>query len=285
MSAPRLLLVDDSDAVLAYEQAVLGPHYQYATASTGLQCLARAREARPDLILLDLSMPELDGEETLKRLKADPALREVPVLVVSSEVERARATTRKGATGFVPKPLEAERLRDAVIAALAEVQKRKSAGSLAVLFVEAAGQELGLPLDGVREVVAQPLTRALPGGPGYLDRFVELRGEPVCVLDLPRRLGRRHAMPLVERKLVVLWPRPLALALSVDLVRAPEELPASEVLPGEQLGGADEPTVRELLRAMVRTSHGAVPVIEPEALLSAGLRRELPRLLQVAREA
>lgn len=67
-----------------------------------------ATAVRPDLILLDLNMPRMDGREFLLAIKRDPALRDIPVVVLStSEVDRdRRETDRLGAAGYIAKPLD-----------------------------------------------------------------------------------------------------------------------------------------------------------------------------------
>ena len=82
MSLSRVLIIDDSEAVLAYGRAVLGGRYAVVTARNGSEGLERARALRPAAILLDLSMPELDGEGVLAVLSADPELHAIPVIVV-----------------------------------------------------------------------------------------------------------------------------------------------------------------------------------------------------------
>jgi len=111
MGLPHLLLVDDSQAVLTYEQAALSALYGLSTASNGVEALQKARALRPDGILLDLSMPEMDGDAVLAALKADRQLSDVPVIIISSEHARAEACLRAGAAAYLPKPIQAPELR------------------------------------------------------------------------------------------------------------------------------------------------------------------------------
>src|SRR5262245_26059049 len=107
MSRPTLLLVDDSEAVLAFEMAALSAHYTLRTAHDGRQALDALAELRPAAILLDLSMPVMNGEEVLEALQRDPALCDIPVLVVSAEAVRGEECLRKGASAFLAKPFRA----------------------------------------------------------------------------------------------------------------------------------------------------------------------------------
>jgi CheY-like chemotaxis protein len=116
-----LLLADDSVTI----QKVVGISFAnedvvLLTVDNGDDAIARAREARPDLVLADVMMPGKDGYEVCEAIKADPELRHVPVLLLSGtfepyDEERAR---RAGADGHITKPFEAQALVDQVSALL-----------------------------------------------------------------------------------------------------------------------------------------------------------------------
>ena len=84
--------------------------------------LELARQHRPDLILLDLHLPIMDGQEVLLRLKEDPVTGELPVVVVSADATAARVETllATGATAFLTKPLDVKRFMAIVDDALGE---------------------------------------------------------------------------------------------------------------------------------------------------------------------
>lgn len=275
MASEHLLLVDDSEAIIRFEQAALGGRYRVSTAVNGVDALAKITQTRPDLVLLDLSMPEMDGDEVLRRMQADPSLKEIPVVIVSSEEERARKCLEGGAIAFLPKPLRADRLNAIVESTLTEIQRRRRAGNLAVLWVHTGGLQLGIPLDSVAGVYEMPATRPLPGGPSYVREYLELRGRVVMVLDLAQRLGREHAVGRVERKVVILRGDAASVALSVDSVSSPEEYAASAVVQARDLGGTDHGLLAQVLHSMVNVGAATLPVIRPHALLSAPLLRDL----------
>jgi CheY-like chemotaxis protein len=268
---PQLLLVDDSEAILAFETAVLSAHYAIATASDGRAALAQLARLRPAAVLLDLSMPELDGEAVLAHMQADPALRDVPVIVVSSEVARAEACLARGAAAALPKPIRADELSARVARVIDEAAARRRRGSLACLPVGVGPLELALALDEVRLVAPQAATRPLAAGPEYLGEMLEVWGAPVLVLDAAAALGVGHAAPLLERKLVVVDHRGQRVAVCVDRVRDPEEFAGEDLLPAEHVGGARHGRLGELLRAVVRSPRGALPVLAAAALFDAGL--------------
>jgi CheY-like chemotaxis protein len=263
---PLLLLVDDSDAILALEKAALGNTYRLLTAVNGRLALQEMAKTLPDGVVLDLSMPEMDGDEVLKAMKADPRLREVPVLVVSTESQRARDTLSLGADDFLPKPVTLEDLRRRVAAMLEVAAQRNASRLLPYLFFRSAGQELALALESVAVVTARPALRPLPGAPGYVPGYFELYGEPVAVLDLAQRLGQKAERAFTERKLVVVQVGLLKLGLEADEVWDPEGLEVAALTSVERLAVQYEGLQGSLL-GLVRGSRGIAPVLAPAALL------------------
>jgi chemotaxis signal transduction protein len=168
---------------------------------------------------------------------------------------------------------------------MAEEEGLSDRNGLAALFVDAGGVEIALPLEAVVSVLHQTSTRPLPMGPAYLCEILEMHGEPVLVLDLVRRLGLSHTAALPDRKLVVVECGAQRLALCVDGVRDPEELPPDRVLSRGAVAGAEHGPLRDALIAVLRTSRGAVPVIDPRALASARLLNELAKALRAGAAA
>lgn len=279
MSLPHLLLVDDSEAVLAFETAALSGHYAISTAQNGRDALARLPKLLPAAVLLDLSMPEMDGDEVLSAMQHDAVLRRIPVIVVSSEHARAEACVAHGAKAFLGKPIKAADLLPLVVRVLDQARAEARQGNLAVLFVTVGPIEVGLPLEAVQSVLHQISTRPLPLGPPYLNELVELSGEPVCVLDLARRLGLEHRNRLVDRKLVVVSHSGQKLALSVDSIKDPEELLRADVTLQDDLGGSEHGLLKEALIGMARTPRGQIPLVDPRALVSPQLLEELAQFL------
>jgi CheY-like chemotaxis protein/chemotaxis signal transduction protein len=282
MTLPLLLLVDDSDAILAYERAALMGQYETASARNGEEALHLLRDLRPAAILLDLSMPKMDGEEVLAVLRASDHLAEIPVVIVSSERERGEACLSRGAQAYVPKPIQAEDLRSAVARVIEQAERTARRGSVAILAVEVGGIALAVPLAAVEGVFHLPETQPLLGGPPFLAETLELRGRPVPVLDLGRRLGVVHATSVVDRKVVAMAVDGATLAITVDQVFDPEEIAPADLLPQRALGIGDHPPAAQLLEAVVRTARGPLPLIRPAALLSARLLARMALLLRRA---
>jgi DNA-binding response OmpR family regulator len=119
----KILVVDDSGlmrrlAALALE---LQPGWQVIAAESGEEGLARARAEAPEAILLDAVMPDMDGAQTLTELRASPATRGIPVILVTARdgAEDRAEFLRLGAVGVIPKPFEVGRLAGQVSEILA----------------------------------------------------------------------------------------------------------------------------------------------------------------------
>jgi CheY-like chemotaxis protein len=280
MTLPHILLVDDSDAILAYEKATLSAHYTISTATTGVEALEKIPLVRPELVLLDLSMPQMDGEEVLKRCKADPKLEHIPFIVISAEHERAEACKALGAAAILPKPIRADALTGLVARVLEEARQQEHEQGMAALLMDVGGTRLGIPLHVVHSVVLQPECRPLPLGPFYMAEMFDFEGEPVCVLDMPLRLGLEHTETLAERKMILLKIDGRMIALNVDDVQDPEEFPTSRVIPPERFGAATHKPLRDALLALVNTDEGPVPVVDPQVFLSGRALRDLHRSLE-----
>lgn len=109
-----VLYIEDNPPNIALMQAVLGrrPHWQLQIARSGSEGLEQLRRQRPDLLLLDLHLPDISGEAVVQAVRDDPALRDLPFAILSADalpatVERLRAS---GASEYLTKPLDLPRL-------------------------------------------------------------------------------------------------------------------------------------------------------------------------------
>jgi adenylate cyclase len=106
-SSGRILVVDDVARNIRLLEALLTPEgYDVVTASSGTEALERVADAAPDVVLLDIRMPDVDGYEVCRRIRADPEHAFLPIIMVTSaeDEERVRAL-EAGADDFVAKPL------------------------------------------------------------------------------------------------------------------------------------------------------------------------------------
>lgn len=102
-----ILIVDDEEVIREiFQGLLLAQGYNLAFASDGLEALAKATELSPDLILLDVMMPEMDGFEVCRRIRASATLAEVPIIMITAldDQESRLNGIRAGADDFVTKP-------------------------------------------------------------------------------------------------------------------------------------------------------------------------------------
>jgi diguanylate cyclase (GGDEF)-like protein len=112
-SRPRVLVADDDADAREALAEVLQPECEVVTAADGAEALQIARDEHPDLVLMDLFMPKVDGLEALERMRSDPSTAEVPVIFVSARGEasvKARALDL-GAVDYLQKPFSDRELR------------------------------------------------------------------------------------------------------------------------------------------------------------------------------
>ena len=104
----KVLLVDDSGTVLMMEKMILakGP-YEVVTARDGLEAVAKAKSEQPDVILLDVMMPNLDGLSACAAIRAQPETAGIPIVMVTTRGEEHNIETafRNGCTDYVTKPI------------------------------------------------------------------------------------------------------------------------------------------------------------------------------------
>ena len=124
----KILAVDDElDILQLIEMTLISDGFEVVTASNGIEALEKARIHTPDLILLDLMMPEMDGFEVIKNLKQTPEMKNIPVIMLTA---RAQAHERieglsAGADDYITKPFELEELKLRIESILAHTRKTK----------------------------------------------------------------------------------------------------------------------------------------------------------------
>lgn len=102
----RIMVIDDTEANIDILVEILGDDYKVSVAMDGESALEDIKKSHPDLILLDIMMPEMDGYEVCRRLKADPQTRGIPIIFVTAKSDESDETTglELGAVDYITKP-------------------------------------------------------------------------------------------------------------------------------------------------------------------------------------
>jgi signal transduction histidine kinase len=234
---PRLLIVDDQPINIQTLYRIFQADHEVFMATSGEQALAFCRDTPlPDLILLDVVMPGLDGLETCRRLKADPATRDIPVIFVTAQSDPADETRalEAGGVDFIAKPVtpavvrarvrthltlkaQNEHLEELVAARTAALSIAKEAAEAAnrakTVFLATMSHELRTPLNGIIGCTA--LAARLAADPklkGYLTRIDESSQKLLTMIDDILDFSR------VEGARLALEPRPFRLGDTLEEV-------------------------------------------------------------------
>lgn len=111
-----LIIEDDEDSRFVYGAILADNGFAVSTATTGGEGLRMARDLRPSAILMDVSIPGMDGWSVTERLKSSPETLEIPVIIITAHAfpEDARRAEMVGCDGFLTKPCEPRRVLDEV---------------------------------------------------------------------------------------------------------------------------------------------------------------------------
>jgi signal transduction histidine kinase len=154
---PIILVVDDTEDNLdLLEFALKRKPVRMLRATSGKECLALAEEKKPDIILLDIQMPEMDGFETLKRLRANPMTEKIPVVFLTAQRKDADSIATGlalGAEQYLTKPIDTDELlvRTRMLIELkrAEAELERTKADFMAMLVH----DLRSPLIGIKSVI------------------------------------------------------------------------------------------------------------------------------------
>jgi two-component system nitrogen regulation response regulator NtrX len=226
MAKPRILVIDDEAAIrdslrmtLEYEG------YDYAAAATGQEGLALAEREAPDLVVLDVKMPGMDGLEVLDRLRAMNET--LPVIVISGHgtIGTAVEATKKGAFDFIEKPFASERVLVSLRNAL-DQRRLRDENRVLKKAVEVRHQMIG-DSAALRQVTAA-VGRAAP-----TNATVLIQGESGVGKELVARTIHRNSLRSRER------------FVQVNCAAIPEELIESELF-GHEKGSFTGATEKQI---------------------------------------
>ncbi len=213
----RILVVEDEPDVgelIRYNLAKEG--YEVVRASNGVEALRQAREAVPDLILLDLMIPQLNGWEVCRRLRQDPATRATPVIIVTARVEEGDKVLglEMGADDYVTKPFAVRELIARIRAVMrrrAPVEASEKTHRVTVGDLEINRRRFEVTLKG----------RPVPLTPKEFELLAILAGEP------GRVFGREELLDLVWGREGFVEPR----TVDVHLARLRAKFVAAKLPP------------------------------------------------------
>jgi DNA-binding response OmpR family regulator len=123
----KILVVDDEDDILQFLELVLREKgYDVVTAAGGQEALTRAQIEKPDLVLLDIMMPQLDGWEVLKLLRVDEETASIPVAMLSARTEAKDRVQglQEGAVDYICKPFALQELLEKIGSIFSQVEER-----------------------------------------------------------------------------------------------------------------------------------------------------------------
>jgi sigma-B regulation protein RsbU (phosphoserine phosphatase) len=158
----KILIVDDEPFNVDYlEQELEDLDCETVSVSNGREALERVSEAPPDLLLLDIMMPEMDGFQVLERLKADPTWRDIPVILISAldDMDSIVRGIKLGAEDYLPKPFDPVLLHARIDASM----EKKRLRDREVQYLRRINEELDLAW----QIQSGFLPQALPELPGW----------------------------------------------------------------------------------------------------------------------
>ena len=188
-----LLLVDDTELFLAMEKSFLERReFILHTAKSGMEALETARSIEPDLILLDLHMPDLSGDQVCSRLREDPRFKSTPIVIATSE--KNRPTLNKcieaGCDTILPKPFNKEMLVRTILEVLVVAQRQWRRVEVLIPCTVRVGEE-----------ELECMIRNISEGGAFIEVGIPLERDSILELDfvLP------HANYTVSAQVTVRW--------------------------------------------------------------------------------
>lgn len=189
--APLVLVVEDNPDMGSYVAEALRSRYRVAVAADGNDGVIKARELRPDLILTDLMMPVLSGDQMVERLHADPETSDIPIVMLTARADEALRIDllERGVRDFIQKPFRVEELLARLGGLVAERRQAEVVRIQLAAIVESSDDAIiGKTLDG--DVISW--NRGAETIFGY--RAEEMIGKPIRCLFPPEREEEENAI-------------------------------------------------------------------------------------------
>jgi signal transduction histidine kinase len=287
---PRILLVDDSPAYRRVIQTMLGPKYEFLQAENAEDALARVLAFDPDLIISDLIMPGIDGYELCRRVRGEPKLVNVPIIMLTSKTgDDSRITGLEvGADDYLFKPIRPRELNARVISLLRlrratidleertrqlEAANRSLQKVQAELIRSEKLASLGQLVAGIAHELNNPLNY-IYGNTEFLSDYVH------TFINLLDRFGELPELTAKQKDTIEVWKR----EADVDFVRTD----LAKLLEGVRLGAERAAEIVRGLRAFARVGSGMeyedVSLPETIEVALTILRHELRDRIKIHKE-
>lgn len=209
---PLVMIVDDDEFMLEFISDTLSEEYQVISLDNGLQLLAQAQTHRPQLILADVQMPDIDGYTLCQRIKQDPTLAEIPVLFLSAldSLEDRLRGFEVGAEDFVNKPINPKMLLSKVAKVLELAEERQQLKSQAqwatntAMLAMTSMSETGMLLEILKQLNECTSIQTLATNTLDSIRLFELEGVVQLLYGDNQRLTLNHRGPATALEISVL---------------------------------------------------------------------------------
>jgi signal transduction histidine kinase/CheY-like chemotaxis protein len=250
--AAHILVVDDNEINCEIIQEILMSHgYRVSIAYGGREALNRMRSDRPDLVLLDLAMPEFSGEQVMQEKQLDNSLADIPVILITaraSEEDRIHGLDL-GADDYLTKPIIQTELllrvrnllsRQRLTKRIALMEEREKLAQLGELITDLSREirEIWADRQGTdngRQLCAEALA-ALPGAEAFAAGFSEIflneqeSGEDIHLEELPLPRTDSESLALMRALRIQLAPAPLPAAEKAQIWQFLQELPRPQLV-------------------------------------------------------
>jgi len=281
----KILIVDDNDDNVELASQILEDDYEVITSPSGADCLIKAHELKPDVILLDVQMPDMDGYETLAKLRKTAEGREIPVIFLSAryrDSDRVIKGLEMGALDYITKPVDDDllmaKVRVGVRVKLAEDEVRNKAKALALAnkemeaFTYSVSHDLRAPLrtlDGFSAILAEDYADVLDDeGKNYLSRIRAGSQKMGSLIDDLLDFARTSRGDL-ERKPLDMTAMTWDVCRELGIDKASEQSAVKLSVQEGMAGEADSKMIRVLLMNLINNAVKYTSKVEQAAITVA----------------
>lgn len=190
-SAPLILVADDNPTNIDLLVNTLNHAYRLGVAKNGLKAIQYAERFNPDLILLDIQMPEMDGYEACTRLKSDPKTKDIPVIFITAMSDVAHKTRgfKVGAVDYVTKPFHSAEVRARVKTHLSRKKMREALNAQNTILEEKVREKTAFiqeMLEATVQAMALTVESRDPYTAGHQERVAQFACDIAKTMGLPQ---------------------------------------------------------------------------------------------------